>query len=110
MNMKPFPPDPNGNQALTGELLLNNVKPYIKEEHFEMFMQDQQRINEQIIFRDGIATATVPLQFNDKHPDPAFRGKVILPNLVAKRIVGEQHRPHVMYLMITFIEDFFPIT
>lgn len=109
LNMQPFPPDPNDRQALTAGRLLNNVKPYIKEEHFEKFVQDQNRTNELIIYNDSIGTAKVPIQFTNDHPEEAFKGKVILPNLIAKRVVGEPHRPHVMYLLVTFIEDFFPI-
>ena len=100
-------PDPDGPNAATAAVLLKNVAEFVDEEHLRLFKEDQTRVADRLIFKDSDGQAQVPLQFNHRHP--TLPGKVFLPCMLAKRTMGDPGRPHTTYLVVSYIEDFWPI-
>lgn len=94
-------------ERLTSADLLNHVKDYVDSDHMEKFIADQQRLTQRVVFEERNATATVPLQFNARHE--SFKNRVFLPCLVGSRTEGSTHVPHTTYLLVVYIEDFWPI-
>jgi len=66
--------------------------------------EDQTRLLEKIVLKNGFGRATVPLRFNEKHPHEQYRNKSLLPTLVAMRTVGRPQRPHATYFLVVFVE------
>lgn len=91
---------------LTLEYLLEGLKTrgIVETDDFEKFAADQYRLTDEIIFGDSFGNAEVPLRLNDRHAVPEYRKKAYLPVLVTKRIVGQVHRPHTMYLLVVYID------
>jgi len=99
-------PDPDGPRALTVAALLDRLKPYIEPAHYDKFANDQTRLIKEIIFNDGVGQAQVPIQFNDRHPARVHRNRAYLPDLLGKRIVGDDQSPHIVFLAVAFVEQF----
>lgn len=101
-------PDPNGTNPMTFKRLMDQVEPFVRADHMKAFVEDQARATQRIIFENGFASTKVPIHFNERHPHYAHG--VYLPQLIAKRIVGDTpHSPHVMFVFVAMIEDFFPL-
>jgi len=100
-------PNPDSNDAITSNVLIENIEECIDHEHLVAFKDDQINAASKIIIKDQYGQAKVPLQFNDKHP--TFPNKAYLPCMVGKRTVGNTSSPHAVFLLIAFVEDFFPV-
>lgn len=100
-------PNPDGEAPLTSERLLKRIDPYVEDEHRTRLRDDQSRVGARIIFEEADAYATVPLQFNGRHP--YFPRQCFLPCLIAKRLVGEQTGPHETYLLVCYVQYFHPL-
>ncbi len=100
-------PDPDGENPVIVEDMIERLRIYIEPEHYKSFVEDQADLTKRIIFNDGIGGATVPMQFNDKHQ--AYANEVYLPTLLGKRGVGSPQSRHVVFLAIAFIKDFLPL-
>lgn len=101
-------PEPDGPEALTVGRLLKRLDDYIDTEHMKIFVDDQIRVANVLIFDDRDGRAKIPLQFNNRHPKLA--NQVYLPCVVGKRTIGRSEKnPHATYLHIVYIEDFYPI-
>ncbi len=102
-------PDPNGPDPLTQIELLTRIAPFPRKGNVEVFERDQQRLLNSIILGDGFDQAQVPLEITAYHPRDGYKNKVLLPCMVGKRTVGDNNSaPHTTYLLIVFIEDFWP--
>lgn len=108
-NMVSEIPDPNGPTPLTQRKLLGRITRFLVDGNLEAFSRDQQRLGETIAFGDGFDQAEVPLETTADHPRDGYKNKVFLPCMVGKRTVGDNtEAPHMTYLLIAFIEDFWP--
>ena len=94
--------DPDGNEPLTFARLMQNIKNFVEEHDLKEFLEDQTVATKEIIYRDGFARVKVPLRFNHEHP--FHPNKSFLPQLVAKRIVGDVRAPHSMFILVSFVE------
>lgn len=107
--VEPEIPDPNGPNPLTQEELLKRIAPFLRKGNVEAFIRDQQRLLKSIILGNGFDQAQVPLEIAADHPRDGYKNKVLLPCMVGKRTVGDNtSAPHTTYLLIVFIEDFWP--
>jgi hypothetical protein len=94
---------------LTQKKLLGRITRFLKEGNIEAFSQDQERLGKTIILGDGFDQAEVPLETTADHPRDGHKNKVFLPCMIGKRTVGDNtEAPHMTYLMIAFIQDFWP--
>ena len=100
-------PDPDSPNALTVEQLPKMIEDYVEPEHMKEYMADQKEVTDVLVYRDKEGQARVPLQFNDKHR--GLPNKIFLPCLMAKRTIGQTGNPHTTYMVISYIEDFWPI-
>ncbi len=109
--------DSQNSPKVTFSYLMSNIERYVDKETYQAFLDNQAELRDEIILRDGDAVAKVPLRFygpddavsrSQLHPIEHLRGKVFLPSLTAKTSVGETRYPHTTYLIITFVEDFWP--
>lgn len=93
-------------ETLTLLSLANKLKAdeSVYPENLSAWTKDQERLANQIIFKNGFARAKTPLQFNETHANQEFQNRAYFPSLVAKRIVGDKRRPHTVYLLVVFIE------
>ena len=108
-NMASDLPDPNGPNPFTSGMQLERITPFLRAGNLEAFIEDQTRLSSNIIFGDGFDQAKVPLEITADHPRAGYKNKVFLPCMIGKRTVGDNtDAPHMTYLLITFIEDFFP--
>ena len=101
--------DTEGPGAWTSRRLLEQIQEYVLPEHMVRLVEDQGKVSNSIIFQDRNDHATIPLQFNDKHPNPIYRKGVYLPCLAAKHIEGDQSREHEIYLLVIYVKDFSPL-
>lgn len=108
LNYQSFDPDDKDN-AWTAKRLLRSVKAYMEQRYMELFLEDQDNVFDRIVFEDKTGQASVPLQFNAGHPSSQFRDKVFLPCIIGKRTVGSPDKPHTTYLLVSYIQDFWPI-
>jgi len=99
-------PDANGTNALILDTMIERLAGYIDPSNYQKFLEDQGRLFEQIILNDGNGQATIPIQFNHKHPADQYRNQAYLPSLIGKRVVGDPKSPHIVFLAIAFIKDF----
>lgn len=99
-----------GPGAWTSQRLLEQVQDYVLPEHMAKLREDQALVSTRIILQERIAHAAIPLQFNERHPNPLYRNGVYLPCMIAKRIVGEQSDKHETFLLVVYIKDFYPLT
>lgn len=99
--------NPDGKTPLTFGELMERVKGFMDEKHYNAFIEEQGKLNQTIIFERRNAIATVPIQFNEHHGKQP--NMVFLPVLVGKRTVGGVNAPHSTFLLIAFIADFWPI-
>lgn len=98
--------------SLDGAQQMRMLGEYISDENQLWFERDQTRIFEALFLKDKPANAIIPIEFNQtgnrQHPYESFRGKVFLPILVGKKVVGVKTSQHTTYYIILFVEDFFP--
>lgn len=107
---------PDYTSDITFERLMNRIQPFIAPEDFEDFLTEQAQLMNWIVLGNGHATAYVPLRFRAEgpetgealHPNKDIRGKVYLPCLTAKKTIGDPEYPHSTYLIISFVEQFWP--
>lgn len=107
-NMADEIPDPNGPNPLTQEQLLERITPFLLDGNIEAFERDQARLGEAIFLGDGFGQAEVPMEITADHPRDGYKNKVFLPCMIGKRTVGDTYAPHMTYLLIAFVEDFWP--
>jgi hypothetical protein len=93
-------------EKLTGEILAARLRAdgAVDPQDFSAWTDDQQKLGNQIVFRNGFSRARIALRFNEQHPNPEFQNRAYFPSLVGKRIVGDKRRPHTVYLLVVFIE------
>lgn len=100
-------PHPDGKKPLTSARIMERLSKYMDPLHLEKLKADQAEVGRKIIF-EGIETdAAVPLQFNENHP--YYPNSAFLPCLVCKNVDGEESGPHEVYLLVTYIHNFWPI-
>ena len=107
---------PDYTSDITFERLMNRIQPFIAPQDYADFLAEQGQLMNWIVLGNGHATAYVPLRFKDDtqdedavlHPNQDIRGKVYLPCLTAKSTVGDPEHPHSTYLLISFVEQFWP--
>jgi len=87
-------------RVISSTVAWNRIRHYMEERHFELLKEDQRYLTEEIIMRDSIGQANVPIQFNDKHP--VLPSKVYWPLLIAKETIGDQRHRHAMLLAIVY--------
>lgn len=102
-------PDPDGDHPLTFSDMLSHVKPFFESHKYKKFEDDQSHLVQKIIYQGRNGVAKVPMEFNSEHTNPAYRNKCYLPCLVGKLRVGDINVPHTTYLLINYIEDFWPV-
>lgn len=100
-------PDPDGTQPLTSQSLVERIRPFIDPVDLKRFIDDQASLFEKIVFEGRHYAANIPLQFNECHR--YYGNQIMLPSLIAKQIVGEATKPHTTFLLVVYIEDFWPI-
>ena len=101
---------------VTFENLMSRIEPYVDERDYTDFLTEQAQLLKWIVFDNGQASAEVPLRFKGTgngddgalHPNKEIRGKVYLPCLTAKTTIGDPEHPHTTYLLVSFIEQFWP--
>ena len=72
------------------------------------FLKDQEEASQAIIYDNRFAKTKVPIHLNAKHE--FFPNTVYLPQLVARRVVGDAaDSPHSMYIFVALIEGFVPL-
>lgn len=92
-------------QPLSLPVLLDRISTFSDTDNWPKFMQEQTRLTDVVIKGYSHARATVPMKFNDSHPDPRFAGKSFLPCMTAQVIDGiNLDGPHKMYLLVTYIQ------
>lgn len=90
-------------KSFTLQYLLGRLENYIDKPDWDEFMQDQDRVS-QVIIHAGYAKAKVPLRIKNNHPRDDFKGKCLLPCVVAQVTNGSNDGPHTMYLLVEYIE------
>lgn len=96
---------------LTAEKQLKMFSKYVSKKNYAAFLEDQGEVFQKLFIQDLPAKATVPLEFKSgrhEHPDSEFNGKVYLPILISKKVVGIRSSPHTTYYVIAYVEDFLP--
>lgn len=101
---------------ITFERLMLRIQPFVAEHDYADFLAEQAQLMKWIVLGNGHAVAEVPLRFKadglddeDRlHPNKDIRGKIYLPCLTAKTTVGDTDHPHSTYLIISFVEQFWP--
>ena len=107
---------PDYTSDITFDRLMHRIQPFITPQDYEDFLSEQVQLMNWIVLGNGHATAYVPLRFKEDsqeaeaklHPNQDIRGKVYLPCLTAKSTVGDPEHPHSTYLLISFVEQFWP--
>lgn len=91
---------------LTMRKLLDRLSEqgYIDDANLAKFEHDQGELIQTIAFEEGFATARVALNLTRRHRKEQFQHKSYLPCLIARRVVGDERRPHNMYLMVSYID------
>jgi len=108
-NMADEIPDPNGDRPLTSQGQLDRITPYLRKGNLEELTRDQTRLFDPIFLGDGFGQAEVPLETTADHPRDGYKNKVLLPCMIGKRTVGDNtDAPHITYMLISFVEDFWP--
>jgi nucleoside 2-deoxyribosyltransferase len=91
-------------RPLSLSVLLDRLSKFSDPEPWQLFMQEQTLLTDRVIKGYALARATVPIRFNDSHPDGRFAGRSFLPCMAAQVIDGNLDGPHKMYLLIAYIE------
>lgn len=107
---------PDYTSDITFERLMHRIRPYVTDEDYTDFLTEQAQLMKWIVLDNGHASADVPLRFKapgqdeetQLHPNKDIRGKVYLPCLTAKTTIGDPEHPHTTYLIISFVEQFWP--
>jgi hypothetical protein len=77
---------------------------FLDENDWTELGREQHALHDTVIKNYGFARATIPFKFNANHTDDGFRNKWYLPCTIAQVIDGKIDRPHVMYLLVVYIE------
>ena len=103
---------------ITFERLMLRIQPFVAElmTSCGLSSPEQAQLMKWIVLGNGHAVADVPLRFREAtdggddhlHPNKDIRGKIYLPCLTAKTTVGDPEHPHSTYLIISFVEQFWP--
>jgi len=93
-----------GDSPLTLDRLLKRMAEYSDGDDWNAFLQDQNRLTDNVVKKGNFARATVPLKINNSHPDDGFKGKSYLPCMAAVVVDGDQAGPHKMYLLVAYIK------
>ncbi len=97
-----------GPNKVTYKMLMDSIEPFVTDDNLHAFNEDQARLTESLIFGSTMTSAEVPLRMDDNHPNVNIRGKVYLPCLLAKHVVGDSDKAHTTYYIISFVERFWP--
>jgi hypothetical protein len=90
---------------LTLGVLLERIVPHLEDGNFDAFVQDQNRLTEQIVHNGGFGVTRVPLRLSEHHPDGGMRGRVFHPCLVGKHVAAvDPTKPHSVYLIVQFVD------
>ena len=90
---------------LTLSSLLRKVEAYVDPADFKAFVDDQQRLTEEIVFKGGYAQTKFALHINQDHPRPEMRGRSFMPCLVGKdRVALDLSAPHSVYLIVVYAD------
>jgi hypothetical protein len=92
---------------LTVAGLMERIAPHVRPEHIALLLEDQTDVWARIFKGSENAEATAPLQLTENHP--AFPKTTYLPTLVSKHVVGPESGRHEMYLLVTYVKQFWPL-
>jgi hypothetical protein len=98
-------PQADSSNPLTLEMVIAMLCRYMEPQYAQNFIADQQRARAEIMLGASFGLARVPIVFRCDQPQhPTMHGKSFLPKLVAMRTVGETLHPHLVYLLLAYIE------
>ena len=72
------------------------------ENDYNKFLEEQNKLVDDLIFQDQFGQTSVLLQFNDKHKK--LRGRSYRLSLVAKRTVGRRDAIHTIYVLVVYFD------
>jgi len=89
-------------RPLTLKKLLGRIEKFV--DNWNDFTQEQVKLANTVLKKDGFARATVPLHFNKEHGRKEYQGKSYLPSIIAKVTDGSLDGPYKTYLLVVYIE------
>jgi hypothetical protein len=89
-------------KSLTLDYLMQRLQNFVDPPDWQEFLSDQQRLTE-IILNAGYAKAEVPLRINQSHPRDEFKGKHLLPSVVAQIIDESPDGSQTVYLLVEYV-------
>lgn len=90
-------------RALSGLALIRRLTDMRVLDNPDAFLHDQARIGRAIFYHQQNLPAVVPLIINDRHDDPRFRRKKLLPAIVGRTTVGPLDRRHKSHLTVLYV-------
>src|SRR5262249_27876514 len=107
---RPFPPDPDGPEALTLDDIRHDLDPYVETNAFQYFWSDLKDLADRVMEGGGGQFGSLgtrvkpPITFRSNHPDKNFKDKSLLVCPVAVKVFGEDTQQHLWYLLTVFVD------